>query len=354
MRWVMQVVLGDPPDPRRDGHRARRAACRCCCSMPARATWQLAQRHHALLASGRTCEHARARRRREAAPPAAAALVGELALLVPMAGLIEPRSRAAAPRQATAEDRAGARPSRAPSSPTRTSCAARPPTWSRRSARGSRSFERARAATAAPDRTGAQACRSGHAMTRLDDGTRGRSSASSSARATQVRLCLACLLARGHLLIEDVPGVGKTTLAHTPGAGAGPGVAAGAVHQRPAAGRHRRRVDLRPRHAAIPVPRAARCSRSCCWPMRSTAPAPRRRARCSRRWRSARSASMASRYPLPEPFFVVATQNPHEQIGTYRPARIAARSLPDARDPGLSGSGGRAARAAARASGASC
>jgi MoxR-like ATPase len=30
----------------------------------------------------------------------------------------------------------------------------------------------------------------------------------------QVRLALSCLLARGHLLIEDVPGVGKTTLAH--------------------------------------------------------------------------------------------------------------------------------------------
>ena len=30
----------------------------------------------------------------------------------------------------------------------------------------------------------------------------------------QVRLALACLLAEGHLLIEDVPGVGKTTLAH--------------------------------------------------------------------------------------------------------------------------------------------
>ncbi|MGD8308561.1 MAG: AAA family ATPase, partial [Chromatiales bacterium] len=29
-----------------------------------------------------------------------------------------------------------------------------------------------------------------------------------------VRLSLACLLARGHLLIEDLPGVGKTTLAH--------------------------------------------------------------------------------------------------------------------------------------------
>ena len=31
----------------------------------------------------------------------------------------------------------------------------------------------------------------------------------------QVRLALACLLAHGHLLIEDLPGVGKTTLAHT-------------------------------------------------------------------------------------------------------------------------------------------
>ena len=29
-----------------------------------------------------------------------------------------------------------------------------------------------------------------------------------------MRLALACLLARGHLLIEDLPGVGKTTLAH--------------------------------------------------------------------------------------------------------------------------------------------
>jgi MoxR-like ATPase len=31
---------------------------------------------------------------------------------------------------------------------------------------------------------------------------------------TQVQLAVACLLARGHLLIEDLPGVGKTTLAH--------------------------------------------------------------------------------------------------------------------------------------------
>ncbi len=31
----------------------------------------------------------------------------------------------------------------------------------------------------------------------------------------QIRLALTCLVARGHLLIEDLPGVGKTTLAHT-------------------------------------------------------------------------------------------------------------------------------------------
>ncbi len=34
----------------------------------------------------------------------------------------------------------------------------------------------------------------------------------------QVTLALACLLGRGHLLIEDVPGVGKTTFAHALGA----------------------------------------------------------------------------------------------------------------------------------------
>ena len=30
----------------------------------------------------------------------------------------------------------------------------------------------------------------------------------------QIKLALACLFARGHLLIEDMPGMGKTTLAH--------------------------------------------------------------------------------------------------------------------------------------------
>jgi len=34
-------------------------------------------------------------------------------------------------------------------------------------------------------------------------------------KAEAIRLATICLLARGHLLIEDVPGVGKTTLAHS-------------------------------------------------------------------------------------------------------------------------------------------
>jgi MoxR-like ATPase len=37
----------------------------------------------------------------------------------------------------------------------------------------------------------------------------------------QIRLAVACLLARGHLLIEDIPGVGKTTLAHALAASVG-------------------------------------------------------------------------------------------------------------------------------------
>ncbi|HEY8623985.1 MAG TPA: AAA family ATPase, partial [Casimicrobiaceae bacterium] len=32
-------------------------------------------------------------------------------------------------------------------------------------------------------------------------------------KSTPLRLALACMLARGHLLIEDIPGVGKSTLA---------------------------------------------------------------------------------------------------------------------------------------------
>jgi MoxR-like ATPase len=38
----------------------------------------------------------------------------------------------------------------------------------------------------------------------------------------QIEDCVACIMAGGHLLIEDVPGVGKTTLAHALAASLGP------------------------------------------------------------------------------------------------------------------------------------
>jgi len=34
-------------------------------------------------------------------------------------------------------------------------------------------------------------------------------------KSRQIKLAVCCLLAKGHLLIEDIPGVGKTTLSHT-------------------------------------------------------------------------------------------------------------------------------------------
>ena len=67
-----------------------------------------------------------------------------------------------------------------------------------------------------------------------------------------MRLAFCCLLARGHLLIEDIPGVGKTTLAHALAPHLRPGIPPRPVHQRPAAARrHPRHVDLRSRLAAV-------------------------------------------------------------------------------------------------------
>ena len=81
--------------------------------------------------------------------------------------------------------------------------------------------------------------------------------------------------------------------------------------------------------------RAARCgssrarsSRTSCSSTRSTGRRRGRSRRCSRRCRSARSRSRATTRPLPEPFVVLATQNPIEYEGTFALPAGPARPVP--------------------------
>jgi MoxR-like ATPase len=132
----------------------------------------------------------------------------------------------------------------------------------------------------------------------------------------QVRLCLTCIRARGHLLIEDVPGVGKTTLAHTLAR---------------VLGLEWTRVqftsDMLPADI-IGVSVFDRQSNQFQFrrgPVFTQLLLADEINRASPKAQSALLEAMEERqvsvdgitYPLPEPFFVVATQNPHEQIGTY-------------------------------------
>ena len=133
---------------------------------------------------------------------------------------------------------------------------------------------------------------------------------------TQIRLCLACLLARGHLLIEDVPGVGKTTLAHA------------LAH---VLGLAWQRVqftsDLLPADiiGVSVFDRATQQFHFRQGPIFTQLLLADEVNRASPRTQSALLEAMEERqvsadlttYRLPEPFFVVATQNPHEQLGTY-------------------------------------
>jgi MoxR-like ATPase len=132
-----------------------------------------------------------------------------------------------------------------------------------------------------------------------------------------VRLALACLLARGHLLIEDVPGVGKTTLAH-------------ALAQ--VLGLAWQRVqftsDLLPADI-IGVSVFDQSSGGFSFrkgPMFTQLLLADEVNRASPKTQSALLEAMEERqvsvdvttYRLPDPFFVVATQNPFEQLGTFR------------------------------------
>ena len=132
----------------------------------------------------------------------------------------------------------------------------------------------------------------------------------------EIRLCLACLLARGHLLIEDLPGVGKTTLAH-------------AIAQ--SLGLSYQRIqftsDLLPADViGVSIfDRAGNRFEFQRGPIFAQLVLADEVNRATPKAQSALLEAMEEhqvtvdgrRYPLPEPFFVLATQNPSEQVGTF-------------------------------------
>jgi MoxR-like ATPase len=132
----------------------------------------------------------------------------------------------------------------------------------------------------------------------------------------QVRLCMACLLARGHLLIEDVPGVGKTTLAHTLARVLGlewrrlqftsdllPADVVGvSVFDRTT-----QQFQFRPGPVFTQLLLADEINRA----------SPKAQSALLEAMEERQVSVDGSTHPLPEPFFVVATQNPREQLGAF-------------------------------------
>ena len=134
----------------------------------------------------------------------------------------------------------------------------------------------------------------------------------------EVRQAVACLVARGHLLIEDLPGVGKTTLAH-------------ALAR--LLGLHYQRIqftsDLLPADivgAGVSIfDQSANAFSFHPGPVFAQLVLADEVNRATPKTQSALLEAMEEEQvtvegetrPLPEPFFVIATQNPGTQMGTY-------------------------------------
>jgi MoxR-like ATPase len=132
----------------------------------------------------------------------------------------------------------------------------------------------------------------------------------------QIEDCVACMLAGGHLLIEDVPGVGKTTLAH-----------AIAVSLGLSFSRSQFTADLMPSDL-IGVSVYERGKEAFVFhagPVFAHVLLADEINRAGPKTQSALLEAMEEHQvtvegqtrPLPAPFFVIATQNPTDQIGTY-------------------------------------
>lgn len=132
----------------------------------------------------------------------------------------------------------------------------------------------------------------------------------------QVRLALACLLARGHLLIEDLPGVGKTTLAHVLARSLGlafqriqftsdmlPADIIGvSIYDRETGA-----FKFHPGPVFSNVVLADEVNRA----------TPKTQSALLEAMEEHQITTEGETRALPEPFFVIATQNPTEQVGTF-------------------------------------
>ena len=131
-----------------------------------------------------------------------------------------------------------------------------------------------------------------------------------------VRLGLCCILARGHLLIEDSPGVGKTTLAHAIARSLGLDF-----------NRVQFTSDMLPADliGVSVFDTSSNEFRFHPGPLFSSVVLADEINRASPKAQSALLESMEEQqvsvdgvsHELPRPFFVIATQNPHEQSGTF-------------------------------------
>src|SRR5256712_22333 len=132
----------------------------------------------------------------------------------------------------------------------------------------------------------------------------------------RVRLALACLLARGHLLIEALPGVGKTTLAHVLAKSLGlqfqriqftsdmlPADILGvSIYERDSGG-----FKFHPGPIFAQVILADEVNRA----------TPKTQSALLEAMEEHQVTAEGETRKLPEPFYVIATQNPSEHVGTF-------------------------------------